>query len=34
MWLMAVMIVAGVLLAAFLFADEGWRSRWLRRPPW
>lgn len=32
-WLIAVMIVAGVLLAAFLFADEQWRSRWLRRPP-
>jgi hypothetical protein len=35
-WLMAVMIVVGVLLAAFLFADEQWRSRWLPRwlPHW
>jgi hypothetical protein len=32
-WLMAVMIVVGVVLAAFLFADERWRSRWLPRRP-
>jgi hypothetical protein len=32
-WLMAVMIVAGALLAAFLFADDRRRSRWLPRRP-
>jgi hypothetical protein len=32
-WLMAVMIVVGVVLAAFLFADDRWRSRWLPRRP-
>jgi hypothetical protein len=32
-WLMAVMIVAGVLLAAFLFAGDRRRSRWLPRRP-
>jgi hypothetical protein len=33
-WLMAVMIVVGVLLAAFLFAGDRLRSRWLPRRPW
>jgi hypothetical protein len=32
-WLMAVMIVVGVVLAAFLLADEERRSRWLPRRP-
>jgi hypothetical protein len=30
---MAVMIVVGVVLAAFLLADEERRSRWLPRRP-
>jgi hypothetical protein len=32
-WAVGVMIVVGLLLAAFLFADEQWRSRWLPRRP-
>jgi hypothetical protein len=33
MWLMVAMIVVGVVLAAFLFADDQWRARWLPRRP-
>jgi hypothetical protein len=32
-WLMAGMIVVGVVLAGFLFAGDRWRSRWLPRRP-
>jgi hypothetical protein len=32
-WLMAVMIVAGVVLGAFLFAEDRWRLRSLPRRP-
>jgi hypothetical protein len=32
-WLMALIIVAAVALAAFLFLDERWRARWLPRRP-